>query len=322
MVGVVVVAGCAGEGPTTRAAERVASRRADPPPAVDATAATDAAASTDAPVVAATVEPVTTDSVAVARHPASTEVLDACTVAEEVVRGTAAARSLQTAGEQLDAVGAVLDDVRPRLDALDVANRLLVEQLVAFFDEVTAWGAEARAAAAATGDAEVVVLTDQLVVQFHAVVLNPLGLATVLPDADECPGVGELAAAADAPFVDPWIAIRQTRADLVARGHGAIADGYLPPGLAELTDRDMTVALSGRQDDYDRCWLDVQAAAYGDNRGCDALHDACDARDLLACNDLYWSSVPGSEYEEFGATCGGRAELLDPAGAGFCERLG
>ena len=91
---------------------------------------------------------------------------------------------------------------------------------------------------------------------------------------------------------------------------------------AELTDRDMTVALSGRQDDYDRCWLDVQAAAYGDNRGCDALHDACDARDLLACNDLYWSSEPGSEYEDFGATCGGRADLLDPAGAGFCERLG
>jgi hypothetical protein len=120
---------------------------------------------------------------------------------------------------------------------------------------------------------------------------------------------------------DPMIVLRQVRDDLVARGHGGLATDYFPPGIAELIDRDVTVAVSGRQDDYDRCWVGLQADAYGDNTGCDALHDACDARDLLACNDLYWSSMPGSEYEDFGATCGHRAGALEPAGSGFCELM-
>ena len=84
----------------------------------------------------------------------------------------------------------------------------------------------------------------------------------------------------------------------------------------------MTVALSGMQAEYDRCAVDLDAAAYGDNAGCDALYDACDARDLLACNDLYWIVQPASPYEDFAATCGGRAPVGTPAWAGFCEELG
>ena len=63
------------------------------------------------------------------------------------------------------------------------------------------------------------------------------------------------------------------------------------------------------------------AAAYGDNEGCDARHGACDGRDLLACNDL-WVSGPGTEYERFAATCGDRTPLASGPSQGFCERLG
>ena len=136
------------------------------------------------------------------------------------------------------------------------------------------------------------------------------------------PGCAEIGSAADLAEPDVLPDIRAIRDELVARGHGTIAEAYLPPGWADLTDRDMTVALSGMQAEYDRCAIDLDAVAHGDNAGCDALYDACDARDLLACNDLYWVSTPLSAYEEFATTCGGRAPLGTPAAAGFCEELG
>lgn len=50
------------------------------------------------------------------------------------------------------------------------------------------------------------------------------------------------------------------------------------------------------------------AQAYGDDPSLDALWDACEAGDAQACDDLYWSAPSGSEYEDFGATCGHRAD--------------
>ena len=47
---------------------------------------------------------------------------------------------------------------------------------------------------------------------------------------------------------------------------------------------------------------------YGDDPQLDVLWDACEAGDGGACDDLYWESPYGSEYEEFGETCGGRSE--------------
>lgn len=44
---------------------------------------------------------------------------------------------------------------------------------------------------------------------------------------------------------------------------------------------------------------------YGDNAELDALWDSCAAGDMAACDDLYFESPLGSEYEEFGDTCGG-----------------
>jgi hypothetical protein len=51
------------------------------------------------------------------------------------------------------------------------------------------------------------------------------------------------------------------------------------------------------------------ANAYGDDPELDALYDDCAAGDATACDDLYTVSAPGSEYEQFGGTCGDRFEF-------------
>jgi hypothetical protein len=53
------------------------------------------------------------------------------------------------------------------------------------------------------------------------------------------------------------------------------------------------------------------AFTYGDDPYLDALWDACAAEDWQACDDLFLESPGGSEYEEFGATCGYRTEGED-----------
>lgn len=47
---------------------------------------------------------------------------------------------------------------------------------------------------------------------------------------------------------------------------------------------------------------------YGDDPALDALWDACEAEDWEACDDLYFRSGGGTEYERFGETCGGRTD--------------
>ncbi len=54
---------------------------------------------------------------------------------------------------------------------------------------------------------------------------------------------------------------------------------------------------------------------YGDDAELDALYDACAAGDGQACDDLYYQSPFGSEYEDFGNTCGGRGFELSCADA-------
>jgi hypothetical protein len=45
---------------------------------------------------------------------------------------------------------------------------------------------------------------------------------------------------------------------------------------------------------------------YGDDPYLDDLWNACADGDLDSCDTLYYDSEIGSDYEEFGATCGGR----------------
>ncbi|WP_024287898.1 hypothetical protein [Cellulomonas sp. KRMCY2] len=47
---------------------------------------------------------------------------------------------------------------------------------------------------------------------------------------------------------------------------------------------------------------------FGDDAELDALWTACAGGDGQACDDLYWNSPGGSEYESFGDTCGGTTD--------------
>ncbi|HZK04692.1 MAG TPA: hypothetical protein VFC82_02465 [Actinomycetaceae bacterium] len=55
--------------------------------------------------------------------------------------------------------------------------------------------------------------------------------------------------------------------------------------------------------------------AYGSDPQLDGLWDSCAAGNMADCDELYWVSDFGSEYEEFGSTCGGTAS----ASFGQCE---
>lgn len=58
-----------------------------------------------------------------------------------------------------------------------------------------------------------------------------------------------------------------------------------------------------------------RADTYGDDPTLDALWDSCEAGDMTACDDLFWSTGIGTGYETFAQTCGGR---LDDETFGDC----
>jgi hypothetical protein len=78
---------------------------------------------------------------------------------------------------------------------------------------------------------------------------------------------------------------------------------------------------AGLDDAYEQCAAALTAQQPGDDAGCDELHDGCDGRNMLACNDLYWISAIGSEYERFAATCGDRTRFGLEGFGGFCDQL-
>ena len=82
-------------------------------------------------------------------------------------------------------------------------------------------------------------------------------------------------------------------------------DEMSPAGLeclGELTFEDLVLIGGGSDDDL----FGSGASSYGDDPELDALWDACEAGDDVACDDLYWESPLGSEYESFGLSCAGR----------------
>ncbi len=56
------------------------------------------------------------------------------------------------------------------------------------------------------------------------------------------------------------------------------------------------------------------AVTYGDDPVLDGLSDRCVSGDMAACDELWWMSPPGSEYETFGDTCGNRTK-----GGNWCD---
>jgi hypothetical protein len=57
-----------------------------------------------------------------------------------------------------------------------------------------------------------------------------------------------------------------------------------------------------------------EPAVYGDDPALDALWDACAFGDGVACDDLFHSAPLGSDYEQFGNSCGGRGYQPSCAG--------
>jgi S1-C subfamily serine protease len=58
------------------------------------------------------------------------------------------------------------------------------------------------------------------------------------------------------------------------------------------------------------------AETYGDSPTLDALWDLCEGGDVQSCDDLWWMSPEGSDYERFGDTCGDRNRP-----AGWCTDI-
>lgn len=52
----------------------------------------------------------------------------------------------------------------------------------------------------------------------------------------------------------------------------------------------------------------AEDGAFGSDLALDLLWTECEGGNMTACEDLYLGSPVGSEYEEFGATCGGKAD--------------
>lgn len=77
------------------------------------------------------------------------------------------------------------------------------------------------------------------------------------------------------------------------------------------------LTCGGRTDGTVSCSDFEDGFTYGDNAELDALWDACEAGDATACDALYESAPANSEYEEFGATCGGTTD-----GTEYCVEVG
>ena len=58
---------------------------------------------------------------------------------------------------------------------------------------------------------------------------------------------------------------------------------------------------------------DTSLGTYGDDPALDRMWDACEGGEMQACDDLFFESPVGSDYEAFGNSCGRRNEP-----AGFC----
>jgi len=82
-----------------------------------------------------------------------------------------------------------------------------------------------------------------------------------------------------------------------------LGDNDPPPEALEVI---FACLLGGASEDVDTGGATPDVNAYGDDPAFDALYDQCEAGDAVACDDLFWTSPLGSEYEAFGNTCGNR----------------
>jgi len=82
---------------------------------------------------------------------------------------------------------------------------------------------------------------------------------------------------------------------------GVIAVGAFRMGSTEFADAFAAPSMSPPAD-----W-----AVIGDDEGLDAYAERCHDGVMDACDELYTLSDPGSDYEYYALTCGGRVEPRD-----------
>jgi len=95
-----------------------------------------------------------------------------------------------------------------------------------------------------------------------------------------------------------------------------LADDFFKAALASLDKCDIDESVFTGGDTSDTTDESAAEGSYGSDPDLDELYDRCEDGDYQACDDLYNESPTGSEYEEFGDTCGGRN---DPSG--YCVEL-
>ena len=129
-----------------------------------------------------------------------------------------------------------------------------------------------------------------LILVMAIVVLAGVVAATVLTSADD-----EILSVADGT----------TTVEALRRVYTTtIAPSTTPP--PETTARRTTTTIRRVTTTTQRQYSTSSAQRYGQNSYLDLLHDSCASGNNSACDDLYWDSAVGSDYEEFGRTCGGR----------------
>jgi hypothetical protein len=90
---------------------------------------------------------------------------------------------------------------------------------------------------------------------------------------------------------------------------GVIAVGGFRMGSTDLANAFAAPATSPPAD-----W-----AVIGDDAGLDPYAERCHDGELTACDELYSLSDPGSDYEYYGLTCGGRVQPRDVQACIFLE---
>lgn len=95
--------------------------------------------------------------------------------------------------------------------------------------------------------------------------------------------------------------------DQCAAGDMAACDRLFDTAADDSSEQDFGDTCGGRTDGGYLCTA-IGDETYGDDDHLDALWDACAGGDGASCDELSWSAEPGSDYAEYGWTCGGRTD--------------
>ena len=91
---------------------------------------------------------------------------------------------------------------------------------------------------------------------------------------------------------------------------GDACDALFSEGPSGSEYEDFGSTCGDRTDGSQDSCADVLSSpfSYGDDADLDALWDACEGGDGASCDQLFEDSASGSEYEQFGLTCGNQTD--------------